>query len=237
MWLRNTAQGEGIVANSAPVVMRWWEYGYWITNYGNATSLVDNATTNKTQIGMVGTMLMWNFTESVKLMYKYNVKYVLINTQAGIPGLGSDLGKALWCIRIAESTVPRYGMTEEAFWGLNEAKTQHKYKEPFYSSVLYRLSAYDKDTGFAWPGDSGTPTSDNPGLLVDAAQNPVYNLKGPDGITYFTEVFRSYGLATGISDSRRFPLVRIYEVIYPEDIAQLSAEVNDNYPEPEKTED
>ncbi len=239
LWLRNNAQGEGIVANSAPVVMSWWDYGYWITNYGNATSLVDNATTNKTQIGMVGTMLMWNFTESVKLMYKYNVKYVLVNTQAGIPGLGSDLGKALWCIKIAESTVPRYGMTEEAFYGLNEAKTQHQYLEPFYSSVLYRLSAYDQATGFAFPDTPGTgsPISDYPGLLVDAAQNPVYDLKGPDGITYFSEVFRSYGIARGIADSRLFPLVRIYEVIYPEDIVQLSAEVNNNYPVPEKTED
>ena len=235
LWLRNNAQGEGIVANSPSVVLSWWDYGYWITNYGNATSLVDNATTNKTQIAMVGTMLMWNFTESVKLMYKYNVKYVLVNTQAGIPGLGSDLGKALWCVRIAADAVPRYGITEEAFYGLREDKSQFQYQTPFYSTVLYRLSAYDQATGFAFPETPGTnsPISNNPGLLIDAVNHPVYNLEGPDGITYFKEVFRSYGLAIDISDSRHFPLVRIYEVVYPENIEQLSAEVNNNYPIPE----
>ena len=233
MWLREASQGKGFIENSNPIVLSWWDYGYWITNYGNATTLVDNATTNKTQIGMVGTMLMWNFTESVKMMYKYNIKYVLINSQAGIPGLGSDLGKALWCIRIAESTVPRYGIKEADFYGLDENERQYMYYDLFYDSILYRLSAYDKTTGFAWSSDiPGTPTSSSPGLLTLAEQNPVNDLKGPDGITYFKEVFRSYGLATSPQDARRYPLVRIYEVIYPENIVQLSAELNYNYPIP-----
>jgi len=233
MWLRENGQSDGVIENSAPVVLSWWDYGYWITNYGNTTTLVDNATTNSTQIGMVGTMLMWNFTESVKMMYKYNIKYVLINSQAGLPGLGSDLGKALWCIRIAESTVPRYGMTEDHFYGLSDDERQYLYYDPFYDSVLYRLAAYDKVTGFAWTPDfDGTPTSQSPGLLVSAENFPVFDLKGPDGITYFSEVFRSYGLASSAVDSRRYPLVRIFEVIYPENIEQLSAELNYDYPEP-----
>ncbi|MCE7742530.1 MAG: hypothetical protein GOP50_08710 [Candidatus Heimdallarchaeota archaeon] len=233
MWLRENGQSDGIIENSAPVVLSWWDYGYWITNYGNTTTLVDNATTNKTQIGMVGTMLMWNFSESVKMMYKYNIKYVLINSQAGLPGLGSDLGKALWCIRIAESTVPRYGITEDNFYGLSEDERQYLYYDSFYDSVLYRLAAYDELTGYAWTPDfDGTPTSKNPGLLVSAQYFPVHNLKGPDGITYFSEVFRSYGLASNPQDSRRYPLVRIFEVIYPENIEQLSAELNYDYPEP-----
>ena len=68
--------------------------------------------------------------------------------------------------------------------------------------------------------------------LFSAESFPVYDLKGPDGITYFKEAFRSYGLATSAGDSRKYPLVRIYEVIYPENIEQLSAELNNNYPEP-----
>jgi len=231
LWLRNNAQGEGIVPNSASVVMSWWDYGYWITNYGNATSLVDNATTNKTQIGTVGTMLMWNFSESVKLMYKYNVKYVLVNTQAGIAGLGSDLGKAVWCIRIAEATVPQYGIVEEDYFGPTDDLRAKEYKDQFYSSVLYRLSAYDAETGFAWnPTIRGTPTSNSPGLLQKAKDYPVYTLEGEDGITYFEEVFRSYGFAQNPQEARKYPLVRIFEVIYPENIAQLTAELNSLYP-------
>ena len=231
IWLQTNAQGDGIVTNSPSVVLSWWDYGYWITNYGEATSLVDNATTNKTQIGIVGTMLMWNFTESVKLMYKYNVKYVLVNTQAGLSAVGSDLGKAIWCIRIAESTVPRYGITEERYFDEDSDLGYSVYQDAFYDSVLYRLAAYDAATGYAWSPDMpGTPTSDRPGILVKANENPVFDLKGADGAVYFNEVFRSYGLASSSIDAYRFPLVRIFEVIYPENIAQLSAEVNGLYP-------
>ncbi|MCK5409318.1 MAG: hypothetical protein KAJ30_03555, partial [Candidatus Heimdallarchaeota archaeon] len=169
IWLQTNAQGDGVVTNSPSVVLSWWDYGYWITNYGEATSLVDNATTNKTQIGMVGTMLMWNFSESVKLMYKYNVKYVLVNSQAGLSAVGSDLGKAIWCIRIAESTVPRYGITEEGYFAEEESLGYTVYQDPFYNSVLYRLSAYDAATGYAWNSEmSGTPTSNRPGILSKA---------------------------------------------------------------------
>jgi dolichyl-diphosphooligosaccharide--protein glycosyltransferase len=231
IWLQTNSQGDGIVTNSPSVVLSWWDYGYWITNYGNATSLVDNATTNKTQIGMVGTMLMWNFSESVKLMYKYNVKYVIVNSQAGLSAVGSDLGKAIWCIRIAESTVPRYGITEEKYFAEEESLGYTIYQDPFYNSVLYRLSAFDAATGYAWNSEmSGTPTSNRPGILSKANEYPVYDLKGADGVVYFSEVFRSYGLASSPNDAYRYPLVRIFEVVYPENIAQLSAEVNGLYP-------
>ncbi len=231
LWLRTNAQGPGVVPNSPSVVMSWWDYGYWISNYGNATTLVDNATTNKTQIGTVGTMLMWNFTESVKLMYKYNVKYILINSQAGIPGLGSDLSKAIWCIRIAEATVPQYGIVEEEFYDLTEDQRGYEYKDKYYDSVLYRLAAYDADSGWAWDSSfGGTPTSNNPGLLTKAGENPVYDLKGTDGFTYFKEVFRSYGFTQSTQNARLYPLIRIYEVLYPENIDQTSAELNSQYP-------
>jgi len=229
LWLRNNAQGEGIVKNSPSVVLSWWDYGYWITNYGNATTLVDNATTNKTQIGVVGTMLMWNFTEAVKLMYKYNVKYVLINSQAGETGLGSDLGKAIWPIRIAESTVPRYGINETEYYSKSETEGEGTiYKEPFYMSVLYRLAAYDENSGFAFH-PNGPQTSES-GSFVLMKNYPVKTLEGSDGFVYFKEVFRSFGLG-GLSEARAYPTVRIYEVIYPPNIAQLAAELNSLYPE------
>ena len=79
-------------------------------------------------------------------------------------------------------------------------------------------------------GMVGAPTSDRPGILQKASEYPVYDLKGADGIIYFNEVFRSYGLASSSSDAYKYPLVRIFEVVYPENIAQLSAEVNGLYP-------
>jgi len=230
LWLRQNAQSDGIVTNSPSVVLSWWDYGYWITNYGNATSLVDNATTNKTHIGVVGTMLMWDFTESIKLMYKYNVKYVLVNGQAGISGLGSDLGKAVWCIRIAEATVPQFGVVEEDYYGENEQGTANVYQRKFYDSVLYRLIAYDADTGHAFDQSDNSPIGQYPGLMEYAIEYPVYNLKGADGFIYFNEVFRSYGLASSPDMARNYPLVRIFEVNYPPNIAQLAAELDTAYP-------
>ena len=235
LWLReNAANSEGIIQGSPSVVLSWWDYGYWITNYGNATTLVDNATTNKTQIGVVGTMLMWNFTEAVKLMYKYNVKYVLIHSAAGTH-YGSDLYKAIWCIRIAESTVPQFGVKEEDYYGEKEGtQASSVYLDKFYSSVLYRLSAYDKDSGWAFPQDPdgrlGTPIGKNPGILELAKNYPVKDLKGADGFVYFKEVFRSYGLTQTVADARMYPFIRIFEVIYPPNIAQLSAELDYLYP-------
>lgn len=230
LWLRQNAQSDGVVINSPSVVLSWWDYGYWITNYGNATSLVDNATTNKTHIGVVGTMLMWDFTESIKLMYKYNVKYVLVNGQAGISGLGSDLGKAVWCIRIAEATVPQFGVVEEDYYGENEQGSANVYQRKFYDSVLYRLIAYDADTGHAFDQSENSPIGQYPGLMEYAIEYPVYNLKGADGFIYFNEVFRSYGLASSPDMARNYPLVRIFEANYPPNIAQLAAELDTAYP-------
>ncbi len=227
LWLRNNANNEGIVKNSPSVVLSWWDYGDWISIYGNATTLVDNTTTNKTQIGIVGTMLMWNFTEAVKLMYRYNVRYVLINSQAGYTGLGSDLGKALWPIRIAESTVPQYGINETNYYSYDSTHKGSIYQEPFYKSVLYRLAAYDPQTGFAFPPKG--PQESQQGTFVLMKNYPVKTLQGDDGVVYFREVFRSFGLG-GLSEARQYPTVRIYEVIYPQNIAQLSAELSYLYP-------
>lgn len=234
LWLReNVANSEGIIPGSPAVVLSWWDYGYWLTNYGNVTTLVDNATTNKTQIGVVGTMLMWNFTESVKLMYKYNIKYVLVHS-AGGTRFGSDLHKAIWCIRIAESTVPQFGVKESDYYGEKEGtQVGSVYLDKFYQSVLYKLAAYDKESGWAFPqdpdGQLGSPIGKNPGILELAKNYPVKDLS-ENGFVYFKEVFRSYGLTQTVADQRMYPFVRIYEVIYPPNIAQLAAELDYVYP-------
>ncbi|GAI17662.1 unnamed protein product [marine sediment metagenome] len=44
------------------------------------------------------------------------------------------------------------------------------------------------------------------------------------------EVFRSYGLASSPDMARNYPLVRIFEVNYPPNIAQLAAELDNAYP-------
>ncbi|MDH5644593.1 MAG: dolichyl-diphosphooligosaccharide--protein glycosyltransferase subunit STT3, partial [Candidatus Heimdallarchaeota archaeon] len=47
----------GLGSGQPPVMLSWWDYGYYITNQGGTVTLADNATSNSTQIGVVGTML------------------------------------------------------------------------------------------------------------------------------------------------------------------------------------
>lgn len=209
VWLRDHNIDE---ATGKPnVVLSWWDYGYWITNYGNATTLVDNATSNSTQIGVVGAMLMMDAPTSLRIMHKYNIKYVLVHSAAGYSNLGSDLGKAIWMIRISSQATSQLGVEIDDYF----SNTEYKYVDRFWDSVLYRLIAFDN--GISQPA----------GIYADASAHPIdiNGLKWSTDHIYFTEAFRSVGL--GIDQPinyRRQPLIRIYEVNYPDNIEHLAAE-------------
>lgn len=190
----------------APVMLSWWDYGYYITAKGDTITLSDNATGNSTQIGTVGAMLMHNTSTALPLMYEYNVDYVLVVPAAGITGLGSDLGKAIWMIRIAEQYTKQFGIVEEEFYD----ETTGAYIDKFYDSILYRLMAYhspDMSDGAKRPPF----VEDNAQLVPKLRETPV------DSLEFFTEVFRSTGRVTDAPD-KDYPLIRIYKVNYPSDI-------------------
>ena len=210
----------GIENGPPPVILSWWDYGYYISIKGETASLVDNATINSTQIGTVGTMLMWNASESIKLMYKYNVKYVLVNSQAGQLGLGSDIGKSIWMMKISEQYTPQYGIVEEDFYSSAEGGYHGRYLD----SVLFRLMAYRAPDMTA----SASPFSGSGNWENTIAQNLVS--VQVTSLQYFTEVFRSNGFANeGLTGDGSYPLVRIYEVNYPENIDLLVSEFNEVY--------
>jgi len=101
---------------SVKVVASWWDYGYWITNLGNKTSLADNGTWNKTQIAQIGLMFMSNETEAVKILQKYQATHVLVFTVCD--GQGRDVGwgdegKWMWMARIADSVFGGFEYDEE----------------------------------------------------------------------------------------------------------------------------
>ena len=67
------------------VVVAWWDYGDWLTNLGNVTTLCDNTTYNTTQIENVGLIMMGNENQSMKMLNMYNnynnpgrVNYILV---------------------------------------------------------------------------------------------------------------------------------------------------------------
>ena len=46
----------------------WWDYGNWLADLGNVTSLADNTTVNSTQIENVGFIFMGNENQSMAML-------------------------------------------------------------------------------------------------------------------------------------------------------------------------
>jgi asparagine N-glycosylation enzyme membrane subunit Stt3 len=63
---------------STDVVASWWDYGNWLSIFGNVTTLCDNTTVNGTQIENVGYAMMANETQSILMLKSYDAKYVLV---------------------------------------------------------------------------------------------------------------------------------------------------------------
>ena len=109
-WLKNN------VPSSTAVVM-WWDYGNWLADLGNVTSLADNTTVNSTQIENVGFIFMGNENQSMAMLNSYGqsrVKYIAVfevlqisqassgsNTYVASPAGYGDEGKWVWMARIS----------------------------------------------------------------------------------------------------------------------------------------
>ncbi|MCY3412990.1 MAG: glycosyltransferase family 39 protein [Candidatus Heimdallarchaeota archaeon] len=208
---------DGYLKNySPPIMLSWWDYGYYITAKGDTMTLVDNATTNSTQIGVVGSMLMYNESTSLALMYQYDVQYVLVVPAGGQTGLGSDLGKAVWMIRISEKYTPQFGIVEDEYYSETEG-----YVNKFYDSVLFRLMSYRAPDMDANAQARPPYVTDNANLAPELRDHDITELD------YFTEVWRSIGL-NNEQLIYNYPIVRIFKVNYPDDIDLRVQEFNHN---------
>ena len=70
-WLKaNTTQDS--------VVCAWWDYGYWIETLANRTTLADGSTMNRTQIVNIAHMMMKPQNESLPIMKRFDVDYVVV---------------------------------------------------------------------------------------------------------------------------------------------------------------
>lgn len=131
MYLREMTPKDSIVAS-------WWDYGYIINVVGNRTTIVDNATTNYTQIAWMGYALMSPPEESVKVFKRFDVDYVLVHFTGAIGSGGGDEGKFIWMIRIAEEHLNHTGIKESNY--INEKLGTPK--QAYYDSLLYHLMYY-----------------------------------------------------------------------------------------------
>ncbi len=102
---------------STNAVVMWWDYGNWLSDLGNVTSLADNTTTNATQIENVGFIFMGNENQSMTMLSSYGqsrVQYIAVFEVLGIsqsssgsssyvasPAGYGDEGKWVWMARIS----------------------------------------------------------------------------------------------------------------------------------------
>ena len=126
------------VLPSGSIIASWWDYGYWINGASDAKTIVDNATFNSTQIGLMGYALMaLNLTESLKTFKLWDTTHVLVYWGHRYSGFGGDDGKWPWMVRIAEDRFGTSLIDDATYLGDNDQTL-----EPFFSSTLYKLLSY-----------------------------------------------------------------------------------------------
>jgi dolichyl-diphosphooligosaccharide--protein glycosyltransferase len=195
-----------------PIMLSWWDYGYQLRALGNITTLVDNATINSTQIGVVGAMLIHNVTTSVQLMKKFGVDYVLVLSPGTIGNSGNDIYKSQWMMKIAETEASQYlheyGLFYEDYFNEDTSvPEEYGFTDKFWDSVIYILTANDLNapTGGLSYGtyggiEGGAPVQNwrTTSLLQNAPDRGFTHLDGK-----FRLVFQS-----------SHAILRIYEVTY-----------------------
>jgi hypothetical protein len=104
-------------------VVMWWDYGNWLADLGNVTSLADNTTVNATKIQDIGFIFMANENQSMTMLSNYGqnrVKYIAVfevlyvaQTSSGSnqwyasPAGYGDEGKWSWMARISSQGMDR----------------------------------------------------------------------------------------------------------------------------------
>lgn len=180
-----------------PVVLSWWDYGYQINNLGNCTTLVDNATINSTQIGVVGAMLIHNESTSAKLCKKYGIDYVLVLSPGILGSSSNDLFKSQWMMKISEEHTPELGIRYEDYYVEGKPISEGGgFTDKYWDSVIYKLSAYklNKD---GYGGNTNQP------LQSDFRNYQLFqNAPDINTLTNFRLIFQS-----------KYCLLRLYELM------------------------
>lgn len=124
VWMRDNTPEDAVVVS-------WWDYGYWIETVANRTTLADGATMNTRQISQIARVMMYNQSDSIPILKKYNATHIIVfNTfNPSNPSQQWPFGdnvKWSWMAQIAGLNISDY-ITEQA------------YSEKFLETTLYNL--------------------------------------------------------------------------------------------------
>ena len=159
-WLK-----ENVLSTTA--VVMWWDYGNWLSDLGNVTSLADNTTVNATQIQNVGFSFMGTENQSLAMLSGYGqdrVKYIAVftvlqisqqdsSTYVASPAGYGDEGKWVWMARISgqggERLVEQGYITngtmwtdETAFGATNPTTGRFEWNDRGLNCVVFELMNY-----------------------------------------------------------------------------------------------
>ncbi len=209
--------------NSKPseVTVMWWDYGNWLSDLGNVTSMADNTTVNSTKIADIGFAMMGNENQSLALLSKYgqdHVKYIAVFTVLGVgqtstgstvvyPAGYGDEGKWVWMARISGQMPQRYvdmGLISAADMWTNETsfgaynQNQWQWNDRGMNSTVEELMYYAQSRYVETINAQGQYQ-----LQIDhTASMP----------TYFKEAYLA-GLNTAPGQfSGLIPIIAIYEI-------------------------
>jgi asparagine N-glycosylation enzyme membrane subunit Stt3 len=156
------------IASTTAVVM-WWDYGNWLADLGNVTSLADNTTFNSTQIENVGFIFMGNENQSMAMLSNYGqsrVQYIAVFEVLGISQASSgssqyvaspagygDEGKWVWMARISGQAkdrlikagymTPGTAWTDETQFGSSNPTTgKWQWNDQGLNSTVFELLNY-----------------------------------------------------------------------------------------------
>jgi len=220
-WL-NTISYTKTNLNSTDVIAAWWDYGDWLSIAGNVTTLCDNTTVNGTQIENVAYAFMANETQAIKMLEKYDAKYVLVyvvlkldasNNQltgnVSFSGYGDD-GKWMWMAKISGGAASRllnegfmtenYTWTDEYNFGnYTEEGGAWNYNDMGLNTTLYKIAS---DMQQKWATSQGfTVSNEKASSLQYFVEEYISGLE----ITY-TQAAYEYNTYV--------PLVGLYEIDY-----------------------
>lgn len=215
-------------AKPTDVAVMWWDYGNWLSDLGNVTSLADNTTVNSTQIENVGFTFMANENQSMAMLSTYgqkNIKYIAVFIVLGLTSSSGSTSSST-----TDFIAFPYGYGDEGKW-MWMARISGQDRQRFIDSgFISEAEMWTDETSFGESGSNGLWQWNDRGLnctveeLLSYAETSYCNhitalgtyTVTPDHTAttpkYFTLVELAGQDAAPLQYGGYIPLVAIYEV-------------------------
>jgi dolichyl-diphosphooligosaccharide--protein glycosyltransferase len=211
-------------AEPTDVAVMWWDYGNWLSDLGNVTTLADNTTVNSTQIENIGFMFMGNENQTMHMLSTYGqdrVKYIAVFTVLGMsqssqsgtefisfPAGYGDEGKWVWMARISGQDKQRFidtgyisaseMWTDETSFGQTSSNSQWQWNDRGLNCTVEELLSFAEQTYCANINSQGT-----------YKLQPSYTASTP---TYFRPAFFAGINVAPLTYGGLIPIIAIYEI-------------------------